>query len=91
MASENIVHIFVGCGYMVEVSRVTSNLLGFPFIWVGTTLYKAFTSWVNNQENEESMALPFIIIWGVYISRNKEYLNTFFISICVCCVRNSHP
>lgn len=68
---ENMSHLFISCPFSVQVWAEVSRRLNHGCIWQGETVNVVFHSWVSNSNNRNFKALPLIILWDVWIARNK--------------------
>jgi hypothetical protein len=63
-------HIFVSCSFSrdawFEVLQISSG----KNRWEQISLEECFFSWISNRYEKACKALPFIVIWGIYLSRN---------------------
>jgi len=68
---ETTIHLFMHCRVMAEVWKECSILLGTQFRWSGTTLEEAWKDWISHSAYHETISLPLIVIWGIWIARNS--------------------
>jgi len=69
---ETTIHLFMHCRFMADVWKECSNLLGIQFRWDGTTLEEAWKTWISFPAYQESISLPLLVIWGIWLARNSS-------------------
>lgn len=65
-------HLFLHCRYTQEVWVEVCIVLGFTLGWQGGTVLEAFQHWWGEQRKTSFRAIPVILAWGIWISRNKS-------------------
>ena len=64
-------HLFLTCSYSITVWREVSTLTGFHCQWEGATVGAAWESWWRRTPQKQRKILPLLVIWGIWIARNK--------------------
>ena len=68
---ETSLHLFVTCCYSIEVWREVSSLTGINCQWEGVSIGAAWDSWWRRTTHKSLKMLPLLVIWGIWIARNK--------------------
>jgi len=74
-AQESISHLFLSCSYSVDVWKECSNLVGSPCQWSGVSIGAAWEDWWRRTTIQKHKYLPLLVIWGIWLARNKAIFN----------------
>jgi len=74
-AQESITHLFLSCSYSVDVWKECSTLVGRPCQWTGASIGDAWEDWWRRTTNQKLKYLPLLVIWGIWLARNKAIFN----------------
>jgi len=74
-AQESVSHLFLSCSYSVEVWKECSALVGSPCQWTGASIGTTWEGWWRRTTNKKHKFLPLLVIWGIWLARNKAIFN----------------
>ena len=64
-------HLFLHFPYIKEVWKECSKALGLICRWEGVSILLAWENWRRPENQEVMIALPLLVIWGVWLDRNN--------------------
>jgi hypothetical protein len=67
---EMVDHLFLHCPFVREVWAFSRDLLPSLWDWHGNTFELALQAWLHGHRQEDFWAFPFILAWGIWITRN---------------------
>jgi hypothetical protein len=67
---ETVDHLFLHCPFVREVWAFARELMPTLSDWQGNTFELALKAWLMGRGQEELRTFPFIIAWGIWITRN---------------------
>jgi len=70
-AGESITHLFIECSFAAEVWKACSLLMGQEMRWEGESVGNAWDLWWRRTPQKKLKSLPLLIIWGIWLARNK--------------------
>ena len=68
---ETTYHLFLSCCFSIEVWKEVSSVVGFNCQWEGDSIGNAWDSWWRRILQKHFKMLPLLVIWGIWIARNK--------------------
>ena len=64
-------HLFFSWCFSIEVWKEVSSVVGVNCQWEGDSIGSAWDSWWRRTPQEQLKMLPLLVIWGIWIARNK--------------------
>ena len=71
---ETILHFFQQCAFIKAVWIEFPKTLGVPCFWEGPSLLQAWEKWRMRDDQDVMVALPLLVLWGVWLVRITLYL-----------------
>ena len=68
--NETVGHLFLGCCYVQQVWDFVLRSIRGLGVWKGDSIDDGFSSCFNDAQNPNFKALPVIVSWGIWLSRN---------------------
>ena len=78
--NDSVEHPFIMFTYINKMMEFVAQVSGVQFLWMGQNLGESLQSQINNVTFKEYKALPNILIWGSWISKNGVIFNEVYIS-----------
>lgn len=84
MDLESIDHLFINCPYTIKVSSDMEILIGQKDVWTGNTLLNCFENQYQNRSLHSYRTLPFLVFWGIWLTRNTPIFQNKLIPSIQC-------
>jgi hypothetical protein len=69
---ESVDHLFLQCPFVKEVWDFSRVLMPSLWNWQGISFELALKAWLREWGQEDYRAFPFILAWGIWITRNGQ-------------------
>jgi hypothetical protein len=69
--SKSVHHLYMECKFAKQVGEDAISLIGGKERWAGDSVESAINSWKDDKEVAEHIALPTVVIWHIWFSRNS--------------------
>jgi hypothetical protein len=71
--------IFFSCTYSQQIWRDLEGHLGLTNLWNMDTIEGCFSGWFSNTDLKPFQALPFLVLWGIWLAHNSILFEERFV------------